>query len=373
MDGILYHSAFDENGNVVDIDTIKPEERHSHSYTCIACGAELIPRLGHERAKHFAHKVDSEHCSSETYLHKLAKLKLKQKFDRDSEFCVQYYRDVKCSDKGICSFYCEASCHKKVLKCVDLKKHYDTCEEEKPVDGFVADLLLTKSDVPKRPPVLLEINVTHESSDAKKRSGKRIIEIGITSEDDIHRLLDGPITELNGDDHSWGRRKHTMKSIEFYGFKRFLFETEPLNERQVSKFYLLKNGKPYVNQLDDIRHCRESRIKDDERAIFEVSIDSDIFARPSLYDYGYLLARENGIQVKTCQFCKYHKDGYITGMGSSPIFCCLHKKYGTPENPESRYAKNCEYYREDIQLLKIIKATMPPYQVSETTDAVLFR
>lgn len=373
MDGILYHSAFDENGKVVDIDTLKVEERRSHSYTCIACGAEMIPRLGQERAKHFAHKGDSEHCSSETYLHKLAKLKFKQKFDTSSEFCVQYYRELKCSDKDSCPFYYEDSCHKKVLKDIDLRKHYDTCEEEKPIDGFVADLLLTKSDAPNRPPVLLEINVTHESTDEKKRSGKRIIEIGITSEQILNRMLVGPITESKENDYSLDRRKHDSGNIAFYGFKRNMSETEPLNERHISKFYLFKSGKAFVNNLDDIRTCSDSRRKDNEKAIFEVCIESDILARPSSYDYGYILAQQKGIQVKTCQFCKYHRDGFMTGLGLDPIFCCMHKNYGTPENPEPHYARNCMYYREDGELLGTIKSTMPPYQICETTDTDLFQ
>ena len=364
MDGVLYHNAFDENGKVVDIDTVKESERHFHSYTCIACGAEMIPRLGKEHAKHFAHKGVTEHCSSETYLHILAKHKLKEKFDNTNEFPVKYYRIVSCSDKDSCPFYNDEVCYKRILRTVDLKKHYDTCELEKPIGGFVADLLLTCSDSPCTPPVILEINVTHESTEEKKNSGNRIIEIGITSEEEIQHLLTGSITETDDNNDQYVEKKRISGEIAFYGFKRDLVEIDALNERHISKFYLFRSGKAYVTNLDDIRTCRESRDKDNDYAIFEISIDRDILDRPSAYDYGYLLARQNGIPVKTCQFCKYHKDGFMTGMGLDPIFCCLHKNYGTPENPEPHYAKACEYYREDRALMEDLMASIPPYQIT---------
>ena len=364
MNGVLYQNAFDENGKVVDIDTLQENDRHSHLYTCIACGSVMIPRLGKERAKHFAHKGDAAHCSSETYLHILAKYKLKEKFDNNNEFLIQYYRKVRCIDKDFCPFHKEEQCCKKILKTVDLKKHYDTCEMEKPVGGFVADLLLTCSDDPSRPPVLIEINVTHECTEEKKESGNKIIEVRISSEEDIKLLLGESITEMDDNNYQYVKQNSISGGIAFYGFKRDLSEKEALSERRISKFYLFRSGKAYVTNLYDSRTCRESKNKDNGSAIFEISIEGSLLDCSSAYDYGYLLARQNGIPVKTCQFCKYHKDGFMIGMDLDPIFCCMHKKYGTPQNPEPNYAKKCQYYREDYALLEKLKKSIPAYQVS---------
>jgi hypothetical protein len=116
--------------------------------------------------------------------------------------------------------------------------------------------------------------------------------------------------------------------------------------------------------MDEFKSCRDVGTKDNPKAIFEASIDCFYLGDPSPYEYGYSAARMNGIEIKTCQYCKYHRNGFDRPLGLSPIFCCLHKKYGTPEEPEPQHAKNCEYYREDKELLDRILASMPPIVVA---------
>lgn len=43
-------------------------------------GQELVARLGQHNTKHFSHKSDTA-CDGESYLHKLAKRRIKEKFD----------------------------------------------------------------------------------------------------------------------------------------------------------------------------------------------------------------------------------------------------------------------------------------------------
>ena len=74
---------------------------------------------------------------------------------------------------------------------------------------------------------------------------------------------------------------------------------------------------------------------------------------------------QNGIPVQTCQFCKYHRNGFEVGYGLNPIFCCLYKKYSTPENPEPQYARQCEYYREDKKQMNEIIRLMPHIVVAD--------
>ena len=77
---VRYHFAYDEHDSIIDIDNVSSEYRKEHDFHCISCGALMMARLGNEKAHHFAHK-GGESCGSETYLHILAKLMLKRKFD----------------------------------------------------------------------------------------------------------------------------------------------------------------------------------------------------------------------------------------------------------------------------------------------------
>ncbi len=43
---IKYHYAYDESKQVININDVSSIERSKHSYYCVGCGAEMIPRLG---------------------------------------------------------------------------------------------------------------------------------------------------------------------------------------------------------------------------------------------------------------------------------------------------------------------------------------
>ena len=341
------------------------EQNEGHSYYCLGCGAAMRTRLGVERDWHFAHKAENANCNSESYLHKLAKRLVKEKFEIDDSFLVGYYREVTCVDEKICPFSKDDECRDYKLEIFDLKQYYDSCDEEKGIGGFVADLILTNSSIPKREPVLIEIQVSNKSSLPKTESGLRIIEIRIKSEDDITQLLSAPIVENPDTIYGKVRDVETIGFAKFYGFKKKSPLAEPLALRSIQRFYLFRSGKAFVTNMDEFKSCREVRIKDNEKAVFEASIDCFYLGDPSPYEFGYVAAKDYGIPVKTCQLCKYHRDGYERPMGLSPIFCCLYKKYGTPEEPESHYAKECSYYYEDKNLLNSIRSSMPPIVIAD--------
>ncbi len=359
MAGVKYNYALDEQGHLVSIKQAYLKRNEGHTYHCIVCGAGMIARLGVVRDWHFAHCNDEVHCGAETYLHMIAKRLLKEKFEKDKPFMVGYYRDIKCSDYETCPFAKNEECHKPRLETFDLKEFYDTCEEEKSVGGFIADLLLTNSSKPNREPVLIEIQVSHKSTSQKRDSGLRIIEIRVKNEEDIFKLLSEPIVENPNAKFGQVRDVETIGFAKFHGFKKKSSISEPLSQRSIQRFYLFRSGKAFVTNMDEFKSCRNVKKKDNNNAIFEASIDSFYLDTPSPYEFGYAAARQNGIDVKTCQFCKYHRSGYEVGFGLNPIFCCLYKKYGTPENPEPQYAKECGYYREDKELLEEIQSSMP--------------
>ena len=363
MAGVKYNYALDEQGRLVSIKQAHLERNEGHTYHCIGCGAGMIARLGEVRDWHFAHRGDEIHCGTETYLHMLAKRLIKEKFEKDKSFMVGYHRDVKCSNQGTCPFAKDEICHTIELKTFDLKKFYDTCEEEKPVGGYIADLLLTNSSKLDREPVLIEIQVSHKSTPQKRDSGLHIIEIRIKTEEDITTLLSAPIVENPDVRYFQVRDVETIGFAKFHGFKN-TSASEPLALRSIQRFYLFRSGKAYVTDVS----CRDVWTAANNKAIFEASSDYFYPGEFSLYDYGYVAASQNGIEVKTCQFCKYHRSGYDIGLGLEPIFCCLYKKYGTPENPEPLYAKNCGYYREDQDLLGKIQQSMPTIVVASTSN-----
>ena len=324
----------------------------------------MIARLGEVRDWHFAHRGDEIHCSTETYLHAVAKRLIKQKFEKDEPFIVGYYREVKCSDKDNCPFKKEEACHEYELETFNLKDYNDTCQEEQHCGDYIADLLLSNSTKPDREPVLIEIQVSHKSTPQKIESGLRIIEIRIKTEGDIVSLLSAPIVENPDSKIGAVRDVDTIGFAKFHGFKKLSSAPKPLAQRSIPRFYLFRSGKAYVTNMDDYNSCRNVWKKDNGKAIFEVSIDCSYLGGLSPYDYGYYVARQSGIEVKTCLFCKYHLNGYDVGFGVDPHFCCLYKKFGTPENPEPQYAKDCEYYREDRERLENVKETMPSFVVA---------
>ena len=79
---ITYKFAYDYEQNTIDIKTLSKANR-IEKFTCLSCGNELIPILGEIKEHHFRHKVIVENnCSQETYLHKLAKNKFYETYDK---------------------------------------------------------------------------------------------------------------------------------------------------------------------------------------------------------------------------------------------------------------------------------------------------
>ena len=154
---IKYQFALDEDGNLISINDITQENRKQHTYKCIACGNELLPRAIGSKARrpHFYHK-ELVTCSGETYLHKLTKLSIMEKFFFSDKFEIAYPIETSCNN---------SNCQLRNRHCkeynnsytIDLKKYYDTCQEEVAIKGFVADLLLTSSQHPELEPILIEV------------------------------------------------------------------------------------------------------------------------------------------------------------------------------------------------------------------------
>ena len=90
---ITFHNATDADGHIIHIDEVTRENRAEHYY-CVGCGEEMSAVLGDKREHHFRHK--EAHCSWESYLHKLGKKRLKERFDSQKEFIIKYFVEHHC-------------------------------------------------------------------------------------------------------------------------------------------------------------------------------------------------------------------------------------------------------------------------------------
>lgn len=71
----------------------------NEKYFCPICGELMNPHMGKVRRWHFVHK-NAGNCSYESYLHKLAKIKIREAFLTSEHFLLSY------NAKAICSLKC---------------------------------------------------------------------------------------------------------------------------------------------------------------------------------------------------------------------------------------------------------------------------
>ncbi len=175
---LKYPFAINEDGKPIYIDNVSQENRRSFRFHCYGCGKELVPVLGDIREHHFRHKEDTR-CDPNKYLHEFAKATIKQRFDENEHFIVEYNTTKICKHKHTCKFATQfqwEECAYDSKEQLDLKKYYDTCTAEKGYyqelpDGrkkYIADLILTNSQDESIPPICIEIWVNHECTEDKK-------------------------------------------------------------------------------------------------------------------------------------------------------------------------------------------------------------
>lgn len=213
-----YPFAINDDGNPIYIGEVTQENRRHTRYHCYGCGAELFPVLCTKKESHFRHEKDAI-CDPDKYLHEYAKAQIKRRFEESDTFYVQYEASRECKNRSKCEVFSQCrlpKCEEEGLYQIDLKEFYDTCTEEKgyyqDIPGgrkkYIADLILTNSQNPDIPQTCIEVWVTHECTEDKKKNGGRIIEIKIQTEADANR----PIIESNSYE----------KPIRFHNFKKYI-------------------------------------------------------------------------------------------------------------------------------------------------------
>lgn len=351
--------ALDKNQHLINIKDASKEIE----YFCPCCGAIMIPKQGKKNRWHFAHKGSLNNCSYETYLHKLAKLRIKECFLNSPKFTIKFHPTVTCAITE-CPLGTINRCTWNKTQAFNLKDFYNTCTEEATIGNFRADLLLSHCDKKNREPILIEIVVTHHSTDEKIHSNHRIIEIIINSEEDINEIVSnaeicesGVFGDLN--------QFYSNGKIRFYNFKGN-FKELPDQEHQAYKyrFWIESNGYYKRDKIDDFNDslkCLTPNPADIENSVFLIESMESI----SL-DFALQKLAESGLKTKYCNMCNFYRynDKYMRSM------CILYKSKGTNQFPRLSEANNCAYFKQLVHEGMVEINTQQAYRVRVHKDDI---
>lgn len=257
------HFAYNEEKRVVGVDD-DPEKKIG--YTCIGCGAPLVPVRGKVREHHFRHKSDADGCVSyESFLHKLGKRMLIERFEESESFVVGVEKSNSCDKKETCKMAKELCKSSTFVDPIDMKKIYTRCEAEREYKGFRADVMFDSDDRERRPPLFLEIAVSHKCEPKKTESGIKIIEFDVQNEFEAFALKTRPIVWLENYDESTAK-------IRFYNFERKA--SSPKHE--LKKIALKKDGT--IDRENNSVVCGEWENHSEENVIEVVAPKEDRLA-----------------------------------------------------------------------------------------------
>lgn len=276
------HFAYNEEKRVVGVDD---DPGKKTGYTCIGCGAPLVPVRGKIRDHHFRHK---DSCKDpEGYVHKLGKRMLIERFEESESFVVGVEKRNSCDKKETCKMAKELCQSSTFVDPIDMKKIYTRCEEEKEYKGFRADVMLDSDDRERRPPLFLEIAVSHKCEPKKIYSKIKIIEFDVQNEFEAFALKTCPIVWPENYDESTAK-------IRFYNFERKA--SSPKHE--LKKIALKKDGT--IDRENNSVVCGEWENHSEENVIEVVATKEDRLA--------YILTIL----------------GNVTGKGLWQCGCCRH-------------------------------------------------
>lgn len=320
-----YRYALNQNGNIINVRTAVRTDK----YICPCCGSEMIPHMGKIRKWHFTHKVGIS-CNYETYLHKVAKARIREAFLSSESFLISFNPEHICDAE--CPFKKDPKCVARLQKSFDIRSYYDVCEEEVPFNGFRPDLLLRSSLFPERDPIFIEIHVSHKSTPSKIASGHRIIELTVESEEDIDEIVKK--SKISGVSSKTQYLDLNREKCVFFNFN-LIYPTLPSEHFFDSKyvFALKDNGFSDDNRV----YCFEPISE-----YFRITEYNIILSNvPINRLWAYAEFEKRGLDITNCLRCKFYKHT----MNGEPI-CILYKKYGTPKSPQIKEARTCPHYKK---------------------------
>lgn len=332
---VLYRYALDSKDQITQADSLAGIE-HRDVYRCIACERELIARVnGSIKRPHFAHKSVGE-CDGETYLHKLGKQAFVETFHQCQEqgkpFMIRFTAPRVCNRfKSLTTRVCEVS---DTPHEYDLTQYYTHLQTEKRDGEFIPDVSLLST---KRPDdiVYIEIAVNHFLSEEKARSGKRIIEIPVKTEEDIERIRSGVIDDQHASFKGFNPKIHVVPDAECECAKRNYYA-----------FYVFRSGKAQLdhgslrsleNKINRMQSLVWTRLRKEQTSDSGYGYYNDESTN-TLFNTFVSQAFSEEVPFKNCYLCKYSGKSWER-MNEHCVFCKLHKK-----SCDSNYANKCASY-----------------------------
>ena len=292
---------------------------------CPSCKAPLIAKNKGEKMHHFAHQAGCN-CTSayESMLHLLAKEKIREAFLEKDEFWIEFEYKSYCCNNEKCDFIRDSECYTTKRERYNLKKYYDSCEQEIKYDGINlrSDLKIFLSTDTNRKPIYLEFCVTHASEQYKLHSGNKIIEIIIDSEKDIYSILEKGVIERS--------------NISFYGFRNEDFcNINVYSNISIVRYILYQSGKFDCSRNECT--CKELKPTKNNslfEIIFNIRNNWDVFNFVKYLGYAKYL-------IKNCLVCKHYVKSYGEGY-----ICKLYKYLQIPkyEQFDTTRAKTCHKF-----------------------------
>ncbi|MBQ8600988.1 MAG: hypothetical protein IJ413_00340 [Bacteroides sp.] len=329
-------------------------------YYCLNpdCDERLSVREGEDRRKHYYHIKNGDKCSYDNYLHTLAEKRIVEWFNSGDKI------DLKLKAKTICSNYDECiwrsgnindnnNCFKFESRSFVLNKLYNKIEREKKQNGFIWDLLLTNTNLVDRPPIAIEIFVTHQCEIAKTKTGIRIIEINLQSEAHLDDIISS----------------NTL--IEDKDFVSYNFEVKPHRHDN----FKIRLNKVFINDKMEsiwkLMDCK-SYTKRLPNSILEFTFDYYLLAENTSYFnsyyWGCAILYRKFPTFKHCSLCKYYK--YNTYYNEH--ICMLYKTLNLQDKHRATNAINCPKIQIDEQRIKeaIEKMKYLSFNVWEKKDNI---
>ena len=333
VSNIQYRYALDDEGQLIEI---KDAENKNEKFICPHCKSEMIKRCGNIKAWHFAHK--KKKCDYNKYLHTVAEVKIADWFNSSEHIYLKYYSLIMCPEHTVCKLH-KRRCNKKNKTEIDLKAYFGKAQIEKTFfknnNKFVADIFC-ENNKDKTNPLFIEICVTHPCEQEKIDSGIKIIEFFIKSESDIENIINNPIK--------------TCEHIKFHNFtppqKIANNNTSDKFKQNIRKFILFPSMKACMEEIE----CDKLQQR---RGIFELSIPYELdledcipsfFLDGGFYKVAFAVANKH-FSLRSCYLCKYQKYSEWDSIN----ICTLYKKYGTNKDCLQNNAKDCSYFRIDLE------------------------
>ncbi len=243
--GLQYPYAIDGSSNLIHIASVNEDSRKDTSYRCPNCGGVMQACLGSKNAHYFRHDDTDCKCGIESYIHKVAKTIIINRFNAPhSTFLVGFSPNRQCKAYNQCK-HSDHNCYlTPEYREYDLKDQYDLPAKAEvnfvDVNGtFRPDIILTSSK-PNRKPIFIEVYHKHKSSETKVDSGNYIIEIKVKTLEDLRSLETGILQESD--------------AISFFNFKNISISPTDIEKEiiEISK----ENGLRYSERV--LPYCRKS-------------------------------------------------------------------------------------------------------------------